>query len=947
MQKSNLPNSTLTPQTRRAMAFKSLGSHTLKAAHVSKLRDGNLPHHSKHSQSILTGSTAQSDMTKMSQEQQLRVIDNENALQLMPEIEWACRVLVSSILSPKDMTKRELNYAIDLDWMNPTVKAVILEEIKKDMEAVYDYSNSLYYIFKDALFSKGSHPRLILPEAAVDMIINSGHTLTMEALGTMFEQGGITLKSKGYFGPKNNKVREAITMESYRKANEGTTVTNADEAFTFECFSSLENFTDKKNDHATTIGSFDCLTLTDNFEALKLAPYLEVISESRRQDLASRPKINFDDFDFGISEEVEMTNETFIDPKALSRNSKLSADEFKEVVYKSAPNNIVTHLRIPGRDNLVRRSVGRPLMMSIPSESVIPIHIPGNVRRKIGAIVILGENGHPITLEGADQTIARAQNMFNAMNTSNSVGKDAMGSMILSKAARNLTGGLQVTNFRDLSKIFEQLFEENIVPRLMNGAYPSGVELADSSDLYTLMMSRIFCSMRTRMVFVPAEMMTYFAFDYHSNGMGKSLLDANKMLIAFRAGMLLTRATGEMRNSIPLTKVTMKIDEDDADWEKTYEEALHIISQTRQPSYPLSTLAVNDLMDWVHRAGFVFSFQGHPRIPDTGFDWEKISFDNKLPDQDFYDSLGRQLYMGFGIPPELMDSTYDPEFAIAIASRNIMFTQTILESQKIASGLITDDHHRLILSDGVLMNKIVGMVKSKWGEITSNLPAEDMVALKTDPKRFAMDLVKRIVTAIVVTLPQPDATTLENQHERFRQFKDFLEEAFPFFASAEVVSSDIAPELSQKIDTMAPMIKAGMLREFMSDNNMLPQLFAMGAVDEEGKPQFDVLKMTESWTSGLMANAMSAAKALVPIDQAAAEDSETLKLGSEGGSGMSGGGGFSSGGGGGGDFGMSDFGGGGGGDNDISMNDMLPLDSEAGGEKADGNPPEEGGTPAV
>lgn len=917
MAASNLPNTGLTPAAQRAQAYNVIGSRSLTAALISKMREGNAHHHNKNAPSLLTGSVSQSDMMTISQEQQLRTIDNENAINLMPEIEWASRVLVSSILSPKDMTKRELIYNIDLDWIPPSAKAAILEQVKKDMEKVYDYGDSLYPIFKDALFTKGSHPRLVLPEAAVDRIINSGETLTMESLSSLYDKDKKTLKRKGYFGshPRANgaKANSFVTMESYARAMNIEGSDSSDESFIIELDTPIE-----KDGAQQSIAVLESISITDNFDALKLPSYLEVIAASERQKLAGRPSIDFAGFDFGVTS----TTEAFVNPPPKAKNSKLNPDEFRNVVYKGAPNNMVTHLQIPGRDSLKRRSVGRPLVLSLPPEAVIPIHVPGDPRRKLGFLIMVDENGHPISLEAADQTIARGRALFNTLNGSNSMGKDAMGSMILSKAARNLTGGQQVTKFRDLSKIFEQLVEDNIIPRLMSGAYPGGAEIADTADLYNLMLSRTLCSMRTRLIFVPAEMMTYFAFDFHSNGMGKSLLDSNKMLIAFRAGLLLTRMTGEMRNSIPLTKVTMKFDEDDADWEKTWEEAADAVSKTRQPQYPLSTLAVNDLMDWVHRAGFIWSFENHPRVPDTGFDFEKLNHENPLPDKEFYDGLGRQIYMGFGIPPELMDSTYDPEFAIAVASRNIMFTQTILEHQKVASGLMTEDHHRLILSDGIMLNDIVGVVKSKWGEITSKLPDEQKQAFEKDPMRFAIDLVETIVTSITVSLPQPDATTLENQQERYQQFSQFVDDTLGNFISDAIVSPDIAPELAGKITAMEPVIKAALKRKYMADHNILPELFEISAVDDEGRPAFDLLQLTEDHLSGLAVNLMSFAKALAPVEESVRKDSEAMNLGDDA---AGGGGGWDSG-----SSGYDSGSGGGGGGDDFGMGDMdMNLDAPA------------------
>lgn len=830
----------------------------------------------------------------MSQEQYGREVDNENAMQLMPEIEWACRVLVSSILSPKYMTKRELIYSLDLDWISASTRNTILEEIKKEMRSVYDYSDSLYHIFRDCLFLKGSHPRLILPEAAVDRVINSGETLTMESLVNIFDTDGRTLKHAGFLGPRKKEgTRDFVTMESFRVASGISKPATTDEAFYIELAEQDPKEGEVRGSESNQPVIIPEITITDNIDALKLQSYLEAISEGAARELITRPKIDIDIEGMEWPEDEVATTESngYVTKVEKAKNSGLTEDQFRKTVYKAAPNNIVTHLRIPGRGDLKRRSVGRPLVMSLPPGSVIPVHVPGDVRRQLGFILLLDETGHPVNPRNSQSIFQQAESVINTANSSGGMGNSSAGSMLLSKAARNLNANASVTTFSELTKIFAKLVDENITPRLMNGAFPGGAEIADTGDLYALMLARVLCSMRTRMVFVHVDMLTYFAFDYHDNGIGKSLLDSNKMLIAIRAGLLLTRMTGELRNAIPLTKVRLKIDEDDADWEKTWEEAQHALATTRQPSFPLNSLAVNDLMGWINRAGYTFEFEGHPRMPDTRMEFEQSNHENHLPDQEFYDSLGRQLYMGFGIPPELMDTTYDPEFAIAVASRNIMFTQTILEAQKTASGLITDDHHRLILSDGVIMNMLVGVVRRKWGEISSKLPKEERAAFKENPKRYAMDLVERIVRGIRVSLPAPDATTLENQYERFTQYDDFIDKVLPSFIGDAVVSSDIAPELAQKLSSMSDSIKAAFMRDFLANNNILPELFRLSSVDEEGRPQFNLLEILENYASGLNVNLMAFAKAMQPIENAVAEDTKTIGLGSDGSSSLGSGGG--------------------------------------------------------
>lgn len=869
----NLPNARLSDSQRRIAAQTAIGSRIEKIAFGSKLRHGNMPHHqSRNRRSELTGQLTQSDISKISQEQQIRLIDNQNAIELMPEIEWASRVLCSSILSPKDMTKRELNYSIGMEWIPPDIRAHIADKIKEDMEKLYDYSDSMYAIIKDALFTKGSHPRIVLPEAVVDRIINNGQVLTFESLSSnLYNPGSSTLKSAGWFGPRWGSDRVALTVESFAKAlNER------------EAFSSTEAIEFK--DEGGAIVSIPELSITDNIEALKLPSYMDAIMSQRRDAAQKLPTADFGDM-FG--EIVETNENNKLSP--TTNKTQLSHDEFKQVVYKSAPTNIVTHMRIPGTNTVTRRSVGRPLVKSPSPESMITVHFPGEPSRHLGYLYLTDETGHGITLTGADQVLARASAMMNSANSTNSVGKDGMGSMILSKAARNLSGGKDVTTIKEINKVVERIIEENVVGRMMNGAYPGGAEIGDATDLFELMTARVFCSLRTRIIFIPAEYVTYFAFDYHPNGMGRSLLDSNKMLIAMRAGILLTRMTGEMRNSIPLTEVTMKIDDDDVDFEKTAEDTLHILSQTRQPQYPLSTLAVNDIMDWIHRAGFVLKFAEHPNIPDTGFEFNKINHENRLPDQAFYDSLGKQLYMGFGIPPELMDTTYDPEFATAIANRNIIFTQTVMEAQKKLSGLITDDVQRLSRSDGNIVQEIAEMIKEKWGSIASSIPDEEKEIFNDNPKAYAMDLVRRCIESIEVSLPSPDATTIDGQMEQYRKYKEFITEAADAYLGQGAIPESMAPELAAKAEGIKQAWIAAMLRSYMAEQSMLPELQSIASTTEDGEPAYDLFKLTADLARGIGVNAIGLARALAPADQAVGKDAKAIGMGGDAPGGMGGG----------------------------------------------------------
>lgn len=857
-------------------------------------------HHDPRSRSSILGANAQSDIARISQEQQMRIVDNENALELMPEIEWACRVLISSMLSPKDMTKRELIYSIEMDWLPPEIRLSVIDLVRTEVEKTYNYSDSLYPIFKDALFAKGSHPRLILPEAAVDKIINSGTALTMESIKPLWANDGKSVAGKGLLGARRlTGPTAAMTMESFRRVSEDKAELVSEEPLSFDLIHSASDdpvvkdkdkkgyvvpaYTADAPDAPAKAKEFEWITITDNVDALKMASYMDALATARRDEVSGLPEPDFGDFDFGVTAATkEQTHEGVIDPNKASPKAGLTNQEFRHAVFKSAPNNMVTHLRIPGVEALPRRSVGRPLVSSLPPESVMVIHAPGDPRKHLGYIVVHDETGHPLSMHGAQAVIGRASMIFDTTGSSGGSSNNMISSMVMSKAARNMSAGKQVTTFQELAQIYEKIVEEDVVTRMKNGAYPNGAELADANDLYTLMLARTLCSMRTRLVFVPREYITYFAFDYHHNGMGRSLLDTNKMLISARAGLMLSRMNAELRNSINVTEVLMKIDADDQDPEKRIEQALDIISGTRQPQYPLQTLSVNDIQDYLHRAGFVLKFAEHPGLPDTGFEFSKQSLENKVPSQEFYDSLGRQLYLGMGLPPELMDNTWDPEFATSLISRNIMFSQTILELQKIASGLMCDDVRRLVLADATILNGVTELVKESWGKIGANIPVDEKEMFANNPKKYARDMISRMVNSIYVGLPSPDITTLSNQMEAVKQYSEALDVVLPNYVSEQLIAQDMGAEIVGKVSVMLPVIKAALMRDFLADNAVLPELGNLIGKDEEGKPAFPLLDKVTAHLEGLMPNIMAFAKGIQPLEQAVAKDAASLALGTSG-----------------------------------------------------------------
>ena len=100
--------------------------------------------------------------------------NNKNIIKLFPDIELAIQILVSYILSPKKMTDTQLNYKFKKDFeATPGLTSAILELIRGYIEEEHELEDRLAEIVREALFNSGSYCLAVIPEAAVDEVINA------------------------------------------------------------------------------------------------------------------------------------------------------------------------------------------------------------------------------------------------------------------------------------------------------------------------------------------------------------------------------------------------------------------------------------------------------------------------------------------------------------------------------------------------------------------------------------------------------------------------------------------------------------------------------------------------------------------------------------------------------------------------------------------------------
>jgi len=288
-----------------------------------------------------------------------KILDAENILETLPDTELAMRIVVSSIISPSDLRMPELSFKCEEAKLDPSLLAELTRIVEEHFTKDYKIKDWMEKALEDALFRTGSHVLAVVPENNLDDIINNRKPVGMEQFNAMMNgelDENRVPKCIGNLGmPPKLAADSAQRLAALGKP-------------------SFENMfgaptVPPQYDSKIHLG----LYVTDNPAALSLGIIADrTIGASVRKRVASASKIK------------------------VAYENLQTVSELISRVHQRPTNRMTEVVRIQGREKGTRAPIGHPLVMKLPSESVIPVHIPSNPESHLGYFVLLDDLGHPI-----------------------------------------------------------------------------------------------------------------------------------------------------------------------------------------------------------------------------------------------------------------------------------------------------------------------------------------------------------------------------------------------------------------------------------------------------------------------------------------------------------------------------------------------------------------------
>lgn len=753
-----------------------------------------------------------------------RQADREKLMSLAPEIEQAASILVPSVLTPNDFRKNVFSLVIDCPDESDAVKTEIINLITNHFSDDLDIPVKLSMWVTDAMYRIGSKAILVLPTATVAALrkkLADGNKISTEH---------ITTEIKQFVGDIDKAVETINTKDIETKMladNE-----SMDRIFSTEAFDEVIKVDGKINDSKMSqirnklskgtpaaIKHFQKTIVVCNDprfiikNKLETAVALEAVNSDVLNKLGAPPTPIFYDKKetFGAGK-VDHTQTGGIVPYI----------DLSEFIFEDAANKY-------------------PALIELPGESVVPIITEGAPDTHIGYFILLNEHGNPISIES---------NNFNNIIDSR-YGSQRINKLYDSFYGTQLSDPIYKKMSIDskieiLGSIYDS-FIKNIMTTKLSKLGLDKHNISLTGEISRVMFTRMLKNVETRVIYVPKSILKYMAFQYNSDGTGRSKIDNIKFPLSLKMTLIVTRLISLIESSINRRNLNITLDEGIGNPLEILRSIKKDIVSNKMYglSYDPSTI-IKGVLD----KELTIIPNKIPGVEEFSISDTANNVDYPKPDDAILDEINNMYMLTLGIPPSAMNRLGEDEFSRSVAANNIFFSNQLKTYQKVVCMFMTDLISSYTVFSEKLKEEIVEVLNNsgesveaateddsteKLAEATEAAKSKETEKLKTTEARL-----RKIIDGMRFTLPSP---TFANDKASFEELKDFIE------IVDTVINALYPDELILDTDTGAAMkvlrsnTKRMIVQDYIKNNSMLSDINFDALTDLDVKNPTEIAQM--------------------------------------------------------------------------------------------------------
>lgn len=802
--------------------FKSLGP--ADSALVERLtKDKQRPH-------VKLSSTDITALSPVFRRNIRNATDAENIMKVLPFIKLAKDILVSSIISPGDLVKHELNLGTALKGVNTQLLMQLDKIVSKLLFQDKKMSSNVPDWIEEALVLRGSHPILIIPQASLDKMMGRGNYSTEEFKSLIDDNENYRhLPPKGIL-KRPEFSAEYLSMESACSGN----VDPNQLLHTIQIPAS--RFTQRQTgSHSLPV------TVTDNLNIIARPELRDAVMGAKYRSAYGVPAFEAavaaaKDKDKDADLEGKQAKDETEKEDAKAAPTTVKAAEVYSKYFRTDNGSFKRLVVMPSSSREDNAAMSHPIEYHLPPECVAPAFNPGEPEKPIGFWIAFDLNGYPASYLNRIDYYDDIRNGY----IETGMGSQQAGAM-LNLAKEIKSGSVREFNNLELDRLQQlnsDIMERDLIARLGSLIKGDSIEIGMTDAFNKMMFARQMKNQHTTLLYVPAEFMIYFAFEYTPFGVGKSILEDAKEHAAMLAALKIAMVHQALKNAIPGKDINVKLDADDTSPQETLIEQLNEAISLSFHHIPVNISSTADISSQLQNSAWNINVEGNERYPDmktTITDRERVA-DNM--DTALQEQMKEELYNALGLTADMINNINQPEFAITAVQQSILLRKRVVTAQTKANPHLSNYGRVFIMNSGIACTELLEVLKANAKQI---------------PKEYEGNLVKFLedyINSLTITLPEPIVDDMEHKSDLIEKFTTALDKVLPAYIEQTFFTGYDPEEYKTQIEQVTAAYRGLAIRNWLRKHSIMPEVEMFGT-DEDGNISFAALDEMYDHTNNL------------------------------------------------------------------------------------------------
>lgn len=688
---------------------------------------------------------------------------------LAPEVKTAKEIVIPSILSPSDMRDGQIAITSTSPLVTKDENKRVTELLEAHFNGTMKLSTKLPNWIHEGLYGAGAMPILVLPVTEIDTIIN--------------DPTAILSKTKMYNGSE--------ALGSGLVDGLGDVIARIESA-------TILGIGDQKN--SSSIG-------TDRISLEALQPAFEAAVETYLKEITTPKKDVVHSYDRGKLKTAEVTSKIqqfavgVLEQLNIVDNSDVLKIDKAKKVTKSAEMtqrmvNVYKTATLITVNPETKKSVDDPIVIELPPECVIPIFTPGTPSDHIGYFILLDEFGNPLRVTDEGPAIDLNDNRQ---------GTPAALYKSFGFDDNNALKGTRATNEQTIlmSSAYQTIVEAHLKARLKNSGL-SNIYIGATSSIYRCMFARYLSQRKTKMLFVPRDLMSYLCFRYNEDGTGRSKIEDIKFILSLKITILICRVMTSMNSAINRKKININFTEQMGDPIQYMQMVEKEVIDKGMTNFTYDPVEITRTI--AQRALTVVP-KGIPGIENFEVSTEPNQSNDIKPDDGLMDDLNNMMILGLDVPPSAYNQLNENEFSRSVATNNLFFSRRIAAYQVPVCEHVAR-HVQIYTQMSQPLKEAICKILSA-GAPNKNAPKEESGT--TDHKYTIEEKFIDIIKNIKATLPAPNLAPNKTEFEELNVIIGSITTALGALFDNDLGSKDDNP-----IAHIRSLVASEIVRDYMT-----------------------------------------------------------------------------------------------------------------------------------